>query len=234
MSLRTRADDLTELMDDPDCDAERLTRTLRRLAIVNRAVAAWGRVYRTLLRPAFVGLGRPVRILDVGCGGGDVLRRVVGLARRDGLDIAGVGIDPEPHAFAVARAATPMPGVTYRQAVSGDLVAAGDAFDVVLSNHLLHHLDREQFDGLLADSTILATTLSAHSDIARSRAAYAAFSAAAAPLAPGSFVRVDGLRSIRRSYTRRELSMRLPAGWHVHAPAPYRLLALHDASGRLT
>ena len=55
MSLRTRADDLTELMDDPDCDAERLTRTLRRLAIVNRAVAAWGRVYRTLLRPAFVG-----------------------------------------------------------------------------------------------------------------------------------------------------------------------------------
>ena len=30
MSLRTRADDLTELMDDPDCDAERLTRTLRR------------------------------------------------------------------------------------------------------------------------------------------------------------------------------------------------------------
>src|SRR5699024_483498 len=144
----------------------------------------------------------------------------------DGIEVDGVGIDPDPHAFAVARAATPLPGVTYRQALSGDLVAAGDAFDVVLSNHLLHHLNREQLDGLLGDSETLATTLCAHSDIARSRLAYGAFAVAAAPLAPGSFVRVDGLRSIRRSYTRRELSMRLPVGWHVRAPAPFRLLAV--------
>lgn len=227
MTLSTRDERLTELMDDPDCDPERLRRTLQRFRAVNGAVSRWGRVYRTHLRPTLARAEGAARILDIGCGGGDVLRRLVRLARRDGFAVEGVGIDPDPRAHEVARGGERIDGVSFRRARSEELVAAGERFDVVVSNHLLHHLDAASFGGVIADSEALATHLCVHSDIARGRAAYGAFAVASAPLAPGTFLRVDGLRSIRRSYTREELAARLPRGWRAEQPTAFRLLAVH-------
>ncbi|QIK62853.1 methyltransferase domain-containing protein [Leucobacter viscericola] len=226
MTLAVRDPDLRELMDDPECDKDRLRRTLQRFGVVNRAVSCWDGVYRSQLRPFFAGLDRPARVLDIGCGGGDVLRRLVRLARQDGFVVEGVGIDPDLHAIAVAKAARPEPGVTYRREFSRTLVERGEDYDLVISNHLLHHLDTVELAGLLSDSEKLATGLSLHSDIARGRIAYGAFSMLAAPVAPGTFVWVDGLRSIRRSYTAGELTSLLPPGWSVEQPGRFRLLAV--------
>ena len=233
MNLAERDSALAELMDDPACDPVRLRRTLDRFRVVNRAVSCWDRVYRTLLRPELAAAGGPVRILDIGCGSGDVLRRLVRLAGRDGFEVSGVGIDPDPRAFEAARAAGGERELVFRTAHSSDLVAAGERFDVVISNHLLHHLDAAALGAVLADSEALAERVSAHSDIARGRIAYAAFAVAALPLAPGSFIRVDGLRSIRRSYTPAELAAALPSGWTVERPGRFRLLAVrhHRSAG---
>ena len=54
---------------------------------------------------------------------------------------------------------------------------------------------------------------------------------AVTPLAPGTFLRFDGLRSIRRSYTPAELDARLPQHWRVEQPGMFRLLAVHRAEG---
>jgi hypothetical protein len=66
-----------------------------------------------------------------------------------------------------------------------------------------------------------------HHDIARAGAAYALFRAGTAPFArtvlAGTFIREDGLISIRRSYTREELAAASPEGWTVRARAPFRL-----------
>lgn len=230
MRLSARDERLAELMDDPDCDPDRLRRTLRGFRVVNRVVSRWGRVYRSHLRPALAG-GGTARILDIGCGGGDVLRRLVRLARRDGFGVEGVGIDPDPRALEAARAGERVDGVSFRRALSRELVEAGERFDIVVSNHLLHHLGgssagADPLAGVLADSEALATRLCVHSDIARGRVAYAAFAVGSVPLAPGTFLRVDGLRSIRRSYTREELAARLPDGWRAEQPGPFRLLAV--------
>jgi hypothetical protein len=68
--------------------------------------------------------------------------------------------------------------------------------------------------------------MTVHSDIARSRFAYGAFGLATAPLFPGSFIRADGLTSIRRSYTARELREAVGPGWRVIQQNPTRLLAV--------
>ncbi|GAA2186342.1 class I SAM-dependent methyltransferase [Leucobacter alluvii] len=234
VSLAERDTRLTEIMDDPSCDAGRLRRTLQGFDAVNRAVSSWGRVYRTHIRPALEAASRStsgsaphLRILDVGCGGGDVLRRIVRMAARDGYAVQGVGIDPDPRAIAVARNARRVPGVEYRECFSSELVAAGEGFDVVVSNHLLHHLSEPEFHGLLADSEALASRLAVHSDIARGRLAYAAFAVGAVPVSAGTLLRVDGLRSIRRSYTRSELSHVLPPRWRAEQVNRFRLLAVH-------
>jgi 2-polyprenyl-3-methyl-5-hydroxy-6-metoxy-1,4-benzoquinol methylase len=225
--LSRRAVDLRELMDDPDCDPRALARTFRRFALVNALVSGWRAAWRTHVVPALPADGRG-RILDLGCGGGDLARSIVRWARSDGFDVEVVGIDPDPRAIDAARRSTPR-GVTFRQQSSDELVRTGERFDVVVSNHVLHHLGDEERRAFLADSERLAASRSVHSDIRRSTQAYRAYAAASPLIAAGTFVRVDGLRSIRRSFTLPELREALPAGWRAERAAPHRVLAVRDA-----
>lgn len=220
---------LTELMDDPDCDPRRLAATYRRFDLVNRAVSAWGTVYRSQVAPRLRVLGRPARVLDLGCGGGDVVARLAGLAERDGLDVEWVGADPDPRALLAARQRERR-GVRFVARSSAELRAAGERFDIVLSNHVVHHLDVEDLAGFADDSRALAGSVVLHADIARGRLAYGLYAVGVTPLAPGTFLRTDGLRSIRRSYRRDELARALGAPWRVETPAPFRLLAVAEGT----
>lgn len=232
--LRVRDAALTELMDDPACDPVRLAATYRRFGAVNRAVSGWGAVWRRTLGPRLRALGRPARVLDLGSGGGDVVRRLAVLARRDGLEVTWTGADPDPRAHAVA-AASASDGVGFVCAGSAELRAAGDTFDAVISNHVVHHLDAASLARFADDSLALSRGAVLHADIARGRWAYALYAVGVTPLAPGTFLRTDGLRSIRRSYRPGELAAVLGAGWRVQRPAAFRLLAVGEGrAGRAT
>ncbi|ARC57579.1 Ubiquinone/menaquinone biosynthesis C-methyltransferase UbiE [Frondihabitans sp. 762G35] len=224
-----------ELMDDPDCDLVALERTYRHFALVNGVVAGWRRVYRRRIRPLLEASpdGR-LTVLDIGSGAGDVPRALADRARRDGyhLDILAVDPDPRAHAFATAERRSPVPGaapgrdatLAFDRTTSRALVDEGRRFDLVLSNHVLHHLDPVDLGDLLDDSARLATTLVLHNDIERSRLAYLLYAAATLLPFRGSFIRHDGLLSIRRSYRVDELRREVPAGWKVEGQFPFRLL----------
>ncbi|WP_304502206.1 class I SAM-dependent methyltransferase [Brachybacterium sp. FME24] len=218
----------TEQMDDPHCDLRMLERTYAQFRLINAVVAGWRATYRHQLRPHLHPTG-VTTLLDVGSGGGDLSRALARWARRDGFDLRVTGIDPDPRAHAWARRQPPVEGVRFRRALSSTLVSDGESFDLVVSNHLLHHLDQTQLRGLLADSQRLARTAVVHSDIRRGRAAYALFSVGTLPVFRGSFIREDGLTSIRRSYTAGELRAAVPPGWDVTALGPWRLLLTHSA-----
>lgn len=234
MSLATRDDTIVELMDDPACDPVRLAATLRRFRVINRLVSGWSTVYRTTLAPHLSALGRPARVLDLGSGGGDLVVRLAARARRDGLDVRWTGVEPDERAHRVALERRHPGSVAFRCADAAALVTEGNAFDVVLSNHVLHHLGPE-LEQFAAESATLSRGLVLHSDIERHRAAYALYSVGVTPFAPGTFLRTDGLRSIRRSFTRSELQTTLdrvaPGAWSVRTPVPFRLLAVGTGRG---
>lgn len=229
MSLAVRDAELEELMDDPDCDPARLAATLRRFGTVNRLVSGWGTAYRRYLRPHLSALGRPARVLDLGAGGGDLVVRLAALAGRDGFDVQWTGADPDARAYEVAVQRDAPPNVVFRQADAGALAASGDVFDAVVSNHVLHHLGPD-VGGFAEASRHLSSGIVLHGDIARSRTAYGLYAIGITPLAPGTFLRTDGLRSIRRSFTRAELQSELdraaPGSWSVHTPVRFRVLAV--------
>ncbi|KQO01566.1 hypothetical protein ASF21_08025 [Arthrobacter sp. Leaf234] len=210
-----------EEMDRPDCDPAILDRTYAQFGVVNAAVSGWRRTYTQVLRPAFA-TERPNTLLDIGSGGGDVPQALARWAALDGISLEVTAIDPDARAHAYATSRPPIRGLSFRQALSDELVAEGAVFDAVVSNHVLHHLDPAQFRGLIDDTEQLTRRVAIHSDIARHPVGYALFSVGTLPL-PGSYIRQDGLTSIRRSYTPEELRAAVadrPA-WTVRTAAPF-------------
>jgi 2-polyprenyl-3-methyl-5-hydroxy-6-metoxy-1,4-benzoquinol methylase len=123
--------------------------------------------------------------------------------------------------------------VTFRTTDSSALRAGGERFDIVLSNHVLHHLTDAELRAFADDSLALSRQVVLHADIERSRTAYALYTLGITPLAPGTFLRTDGLRSIRRSYRGDELAAALPAdaGWVIRRPVPFRIVAVGRGRG---
>ena len=227
--LDRRATDLLELMDDPDCDPALLDATYARFATVNRLVSGWRGLYRSRIRQ-LLHPSRTTTILDIGFGGGDVAVAIADWARADHLPVQVVGIDPDERSVAFARRRYPDGPVAFRPAHSSDLVAAGEEADIVLSNHVLHHLDPAGLSSLLADSSRIARRLVLHSDLERNRLAYAVYGVATRAGRRRSFLHVDGLRSIRRSYRQEELQRVVPNDWIVERSFPMRLLLSQTVS----
>lgn len=228
--LRRRSTHEAELMDDPDCDPVALGATYRLFGVINPLVASWRPIYRKRIRPVLRTAaleGRAATLLDVGCGGGDVARCLARWAQRDGLELGVTAIDPDPRAHAWAEAHDHGAGIDYRAQSSAELVAAGERFDVVVSNHVLHHLSSSELAELLSDSAALARSLCVHNDLRRSRVAWVLYWVATLPLIrTRTFARFDGLLSIRRSYRPEELQNAVPAEWRVVRQRFFRLLAV--------
>lgn len=212
-------------MDDQHADPVMLDRTYERFPLINAVVSRWRAVYRREIRPR--ARRRPIRLLDVGAGGGDVSRALAAWSRRDGLKVAVTALDADARAIAWARSRGS--GVEYRCAHTSELAEAGEEFDLVISNHLLHHLGSDELATVLRDSVALVPDggLIMHRDIERSRFAYLGFSVGTWPFARNlladSFIRPDGLTSIRRAYTASELASVAPSGWQVRRAFPARL-----------
>ncbi len=224
LPLGRRAGRLREAMEDPACDRARLQATYAQFAVLNRWLSGWRRVYRRHVRPLS---GGGASLLDVGCGGGDLARRLAAWSAACGAPLRVTAIDPDPRAVAFALGRPGAAGVEVRQATLPDLAEAGERFDFVISNHVLHHLDEDELQRFLRASAEVARLAAIHNDVRRSGLAFAAF----APLRlafPGSFLVPDGLRSIRRAYRPGELARLAPAGWRVERLEPFRSLLLHQ------
>ena len=227
-SLRSRDADVVELMDDPECDVELLERTYERFRLVNMIVSNQRAVYRRWIRPC-LSATETRRVLDVGTGGADLPRALLRWARADGLRLEVTAIDPDSRALDWVLRQPPERGLVLRRVTSHELADAGERFAVVTSNHVLHHLDGREFGALLADSERLGAGggIAVHGDLERSRLGYAAFAVGTLPfernLLAGSYIRADGLTSIRRSHTATELAAVLPPGWQVRRGFPSRL-----------
>lgn len=209
-------------MDDRECDPQLLDNTYRQFARVNAAISGWGRVFSRHVAPH---LSPGASILDVGCGGGDLARRFLAWSERAGAAARVTGIDIDPRAVDYAHTAPGTAGVEFRMASAEDLVRTGERFDVVVSNHVLHHLTDDELVPFLEVTAALARRAVVHSDGVRHPVAYGAF-ALSKPLFPRSFIVEDGLRSIRRSFTPTELRRAVPTGWVVRTLFPYRQLVM--------
>ena len=188
-----------ELMDADDLDPAIYDAVLTDLAKVNTLTMARQPTLQFLARIAHSNPGRPLKILDVGFGDGDMLRAIHRWGRSRNVALALVGIDLNPKSASVARAATPADmAIDYR---TGDYAAlAGEGFDVILSSIVAHHMTHGQLIAFLRFMQAQARIGWLVNDLHRHGFAYYGFPLLAMIMRWHPIVKHDGQLSIARSY----------------------------------
>lgn len=227
----SRRAQLSELMDDPEVELEALYRTFAQFDRINRMLTS----YRPLLRSMIFRKEsrREFTLVDLGCGGGDVLRWVAERSRKLGFRARLVGIDPDPRAVAYAtKACEAFPEISIRQASFRDLSQIREELGeiaYIISNHVMHHLNSRDLRDFIRIASEHAASGLLLNDLRRSRLAYLAYGIYAAIFARKSLAAYDGKLSIMRGFKREELEelCRLPDGrlpLRVRRKALFRLL----------
>src|SRR5205085_807704 len=150
--------------------------------------------------------GRPVRVLDVATGGGDVPIRLWRRARRAGLNLDIHGGDISATALHFARQKARMAGAEvtfFALDVHNDGVPAG--FDVLTASLFLHHLSGDQALALLRQLHEKAGYMVLVNDLRRCRAGFILAWLAARLLTRSTVVRVDAPRSVEAAFTVKEI-----------------------------
>ncbi|WP_126172888.1 methyltransferase domain-containing protein [Altericroceibacterium xinjiangense] len=221
LAERLQAD---ELMDDPALDAGTYHAVLADLAKVNRITLAY-RPTLDFLRRALGGRTR-FRLLDVGFGDGDMLRRIALWAQRRGTEAELTGIDLNARSIAAAER-HPSPGAPIRYLAGDYADLAGERFDFIVSSLVAHHMTEDQLVRFLAFMDAEAQAGWFVNDLHRHRLSHFGYPLLARAMGWHPIVRLDGTTSIARSFRAPEWSALLRQadvrGARVRRYFPFRL-----------
>ena len=193
MSLTVRSQ-AEELMDADDLDAATYADVVGDLATVNTVTMA-RRPTLDFLAKATAGRKR-FRLLDVGFGDGDMLRRIASWAKAKGIEAELVGVDLNPRSEQAARAH----GGDIRY-VTGDYAdLAHEPWDVIVSSLVAHHMSHDQLIAFLRFMEGHASAGWFVNDLHRHGFAHWGFPVLATIARWHPIVRHDGTLSIARSY----------------------------------
>ena len=186
-----------ERMDAEDLPPETLAAVLRDLAQVN-VVAMAARPTLGFLARATREMPR-FRLLDVGFGDGDMLRRIARWAAGRGIEAELVGVDLNPNSAPAARAHTPHAvAIDYRTGDYADLT--GQRWDFIVSSLVAHHMTHAQLVAFLRFMDTEAQRGWLVNDLLRHGFAHWGFPILARLFGWHEIVREDGTLSIARSY----------------------------------
>src|SRR5579862_908284 len=131
--------ELTELMDEP-CSREEMRACLQDLEKLNRWFLGYRPVLHYLDSLHLAEARQPIRILDVGCGYGDLLRRIEQWADQRRITVNLTGCDMNSDAIAIATEASG--NASSLQWVAADVFSLNGSAsaDLIVSSLFTHHL----------------------------------------------------------------------------------------------
>lgn len=137
-----------EFIDDPQVDAKTLRQTYRQLKVINMCTFGYWPTMRAIKYfLSRFGNSRKVKILDIGCGDGETLRRIdqYGRTRNLCLELTGIDVNDEAISSAIELTAS---NIKY---VRGDILAHEDleVYDVIINSLTMHHLNHQQIIKLM-------------------------------------------------------------------------------------
>jgi 2-polyprenyl-3-methyl-5-hydroxy-6-metoxy-1,4-benzoquinol methylase len=213
-----------ELMDDPSLNAGIYAQVMRDLGKVNGITMARLPTLEFLGRA--IGERQQFRLLDVGYGGGDMLRAIATWAAKGGITAELVGVDLNPRSETAAKSVTPT-SMQIRY-ITGDYAdMASEGFDFIVSSLVAHHMTRAELIAFLRFMDAHAKCGWFINDLHRHGFAWLGYPLLARLMLWHPIVRHDGRLSIARSYRPEEWPPLLDEagvkGAQVRRVFPFRL-----------
>jgi 2-polyprenyl-3-methyl-5-hydroxy-6-metoxy-1,4-benzoquinol methylase len=206
MNFKTRSYE-PEIMDDLEMEGEELASTLRQIAMVNKYLGGTEVVLagvKKLLKGKSV--DRPIKIIDLGCGGGEILRKIADWGAKKGIELELMGVDA--NAFIVDYAADlsqDYSNIRYRQINIFSPEFEDLEYDIALCSLFLHHFTDQEIVELMKKMRKSAKIGLLINDLHRSKLAHTLFDLVTRILGASHMVRYDGKLSIRRAFRRKDL-----------------------------
>jgi 2-polyprenyl-3-methyl-5-hydroxy-6-metoxy-1,4-benzoquinol methylase len=195
-----------ELMDDPALDPVEHRLALGGLARLNCLSAAGRSPWRGMVDLAQT-LDRPLTVLDVATGSGDVPIDCARRARRAGLELELHGCDLSAFALSQASQRARKVGVAMT-CFKHDILASppSEKYDVVTCNLFAHHLDEEGVCTLLRHMAHAARSRVLLCDLRRDRIGLGLAWVFSRMLTRSKVVHVDALKSVQAAWNPEEMS----------------------------
>lgn len=197
----------TEIMDDLTCSGAVLEQTLRELELINEWLGG-NAVTLNAISSLFRNLGkeRIYRIVDVGCGGGDMARHIHewGIRQRYHFEITGIDANPHVVEFAKKNVAD-LGSVSFRTMNIFEAAFQDLHCDVVIGTLFFHHFSREQLVLFFRSLRSHVSTGFIINDIHRHPLAFYSIRFLTRAFSKSAMVQHDAPMSVSRAFTRKEL-----------------------------
>jgi 2-polyprenyl-3-methyl-5-hydroxy-6-metoxy-1,4-benzoquinol methylase len=193
-------------MDDMTMSGPELERTLDLLASINLwlggnalTLDGIGKMIRDLPKD------RTIRIVDLGCGNGDMLRKLHAFGKKMGYDFELIGIDANPASVDYARGLSKgMDNVSFTTVNIFSAEFREMEYDIAIATLFMHHFSDDEITELVSGIKSKSRIGVLINDLHRSELAYSLFWIIS--LFFGNHVaRNDGLVSIRKAFRREDL-----------------------------
>ncbi len=196
-----------EIMDGPDLDPAEHHAALNGLERLN-LLALQARPFWREIAPLAAEDGKPLRVLDLACGGGGLVCGLRKRALRAGIEMIVDGCDRSPLAVEHATARAERQGLRKGRYFEWDMLQNGtpEGYDVVTNTLFLHHLSESEVTAFLIGVRERVHRLVLISDILRSQVGLLMVHAACRTLGGSRVVVEDGLTSLRAAFTEAELA----------------------------
>ncbi|GAA4434825.1 class I SAM-dependent methyltransferase [Pontibacter saemangeumensis] len=204
--LKQRSDE-PELMDDLSLTGEELRQNLYELEVINNWLGGHKVVLDALHKLAKKQPARqPLRIADIGCGGGDTLQRIARWARRKNIPVELTGVDANGYMVQYARRrCQAYPEISIEQHDVFSETFAQQPYDITVCSLFCHHFTHPQLVRMFGQLYRQARLGVIINDLHRHWLAYYAIMYLTKVLPCSYLVRNDAPLSVWRAFKRSEL-----------------------------
>ncbi|KQM75992.1 methyltransferase [Pedobacter sp. Leaf216] len=196
-----------EIMDDFAMEGEILRDALDKIARINQLLGG-NKVTLDGIKSLIKNKPKDqlIRITDIGCGNGDMLRTLADYAKSKGLNFILKGIDANNFTIKHAESLSHnYQNISYQCSNIFDDLDKNEDCDIMLCTLTLHHFKDEEIIGLLENFKKSAKMGIVINDLERSAIAYNLFKALCYVFRLNDMSREDGLVSILRGFKKADL-----------------------------
>lgn len=199
-SIRTL---LPEKMDQPGVEANETQQALRELEVINKFLGGYHVILNALDKLEWNHVS--ITIMDLGCGGGDMLRAIAEWADKKNRKVNLIGVDWNPVMTDYAsEKSKEFPNISFRTMSVFDDALMNEKADITMNSLFCHHFDNDELVELIKRMHRLATRVVIINDLDRHWFAYYSIKVITFIFSKSYLVRYDGPLSVARSLKKKE------------------------------